>query len=162
MHWRALVRMISILCTGLAAGILLGHARGVSLAAPQLNSSSFVQLQQIIHVHFVPMMPILLAGSACASIMWAILLRDHWRGVEFWLVSVAAIAMVAALALTLVVNVPINEQLMAWSVQTPPANLRELWQPWQDAHSVRTVLAVAAFGSLALASSTFAPSGSRR
>jgi len=153
------VRVISSVCTGLAAGIFVGRGMGVSLAVPHLSASSFVQLQQIIHTNFVPMMPILLAGAVGASIFWAVLLRSHWRRLEFWCVLVAAILMVATLALTRVVNVPINEQLMTWSVQAPPPNLTELWQPWQDAHSIRTVLAIVVFFVSALASSAFAPSG---
>jgi len=156
MNWLAFVRVISIVCTGLAAGVFLGHGMGVAFAGPQLSASSFVQLQQIIHTQFVPMMPILLAGAAGTSILWAYLIRAS-RGFDLWFVLFAATAMVATFVLTRVVNVPINEQLMTWSVQAPPVNLTELWQPWQRAHSIRTVLALLAFVLLASAASTFVP-----
>jgi uncharacterized membrane protein len=157
MNALVMVRVISILCTGLAAGIFLGHRVGVSLARPELSPSSFVQLQQIIHVHFVRMMPILMIGAVGASILWTILLRPHWTAVEFWLVSGASIAMVCTLVLTRAVNVPINEQLMSWSIQAPPANLMQLWAPWEKVHSIRTVLAIAAFAFEVVALSAFAP-----
>lgn len=73
----AVVRVISIVCTGLVAGIFLGHRAGVSFAMPELSPSSFVQLQQIIHVHFVRMMPILTISAVGASIVWTILLRSR-------------------------------------------------------------------------------------
>jgi uncharacterized membrane protein len=152
MNWRAWVGLVAIVCTGLAAGVFLGHQTGVSRAAPQLDPSSFVQLQQIIHTHFVPMMPLLLFGAAGTSTVWAISLRARRDTPARWLVSAAAVAMVVVLVLTLWVNVPINRELMTWSVQSPPADLAAAWQPWQDAHVIRTPLALVAFVLLALAS----------
>lgn len=154
-------RVISIVCTGLAAGIFLGHRVGVSLAVPQLTPSTFIQLQQIIHIHFARMMPILMVGAVGASIIWAIRLRAHWRASEFWLVSAASLGMVCAFVLTLAVNIPINERLMTWSIEAPPGNLRELWRPWERIHSIRTVLAIAAFAFQVLALSSIAPSAAR-
>lgn len=148
-----IARALAILFTGLAAGALLGHRMGVSMARPQLSASAFVQLQQIIHIHFAVMMPILLFGAIGAGLVWALMLRRR-RIAEFWLASAAAIAMVAIAAMTRAVNIPINEQLMTWSVANPPPNLEELWSPWERVHTVRTVIAVTAFALQAVAVST--------
>jgi hypothetical protein len=75
--------IIALVCTGLAAGIFLGHRAGVSLAVPELSPSSFVQLQQIIHKTFARMMPVLIIGAVLGSALWAVLLRTHWRTGEF-------------------------------------------------------------------------------
>lgn len=154
-------RAIAVVCTGLAAGVLLGHRMGVSFAMPELSPSSFIQLQQIIHSHFARMMPILMLGAVGASVAWATLLRARWREVEFWLVALAAMALTGAVVLTLVVNVPINDQLMRWSSESPPARLMELWRPWETAHSLRTALAIAAFTAEVVALSAFASSPRR-
>jgi len=66
-------------------------------------------------------------------------------------------ALVCVLVLTRAVNVPINEQLMTWSVETPPANLMEIWRPWEQVHSIRTVIAIAAFAFQVVALSAFVP-----
>lgn len=63
----------------------------------------------------------------------------------FWLVAVATAAILFIFLMTLAVNVPINEQLMTWSVESPPANVRELWAPWERVHTIRTVAAIGAF-----------------
>ena len=55
-----IVRIVALICTGLAAGIFLGHRAGVSRAMPVLNPSSFIQLQQVIHKTFARMMPVLI------------------------------------------------------------------------------------------------------
>ncbi|MDQ2991102.1 MAG: DUF1772 domain-containing protein, partial [Pseudomonadota bacterium] len=112
----AIVQIIAIGCTGLTAGIFLGHRAGVSFAMPRLRPSGFIQLQQLIHVHFQRMMPILTIAATGASLTWAILLRARWTMAEFWLVAVATIAMVCVVVMTRVVNIPINARLMTWSI----------------------------------------------
>jgi hypothetical protein len=94
------IRAVSIVCTGLAAGIFLGHRVGVSRTRLKLSPSSFIQLQQIIHVPFARMMPVLMLGGVGASVTWTILLRSRWSTAEFWLVASATLAMVCAAVLT--------------------------------------------------------------
>jgi len=150
--------VVALICTGLAAGIFLGHRAGVSRAVPVLSPSSFVQLQQVIHKTFARMMPVLIIGAVLGSTLWAVLLRSRWRTGEFWLVSVASLAMVCILGMTRAVNIPINKRLMTWSAATPPANLSTEWAPWEQVHSIRTVLAIIAFAAEVIASSIFRPS----
>jgi uncharacterized membrane protein len=74
-----------------------------------------------------------------------ILIRSNRRGAEFWLVVAALTGVLFCLILTRSVNVPLNEQLMSWSIATPPANVHDLWAPWEGAHRIRTVVAIGAF-----------------
>jgi uncharacterized membrane protein len=69
----------------------------------------------------------------------------QWRGAEFWLVAASACGLMCVAAVTLVVNVPLNNQLMTWSVAAPPANVRELWAPWERVDAIRTAVTVGAF-----------------
>ncbi len=143
----AIVRGIAVFTTGLAAGIFLGHRMGVSFAMPQLSPSSFVQLQQVIHRHFARMMPPLILAAVGTSLAWAALSAGHRPSAEFWLAAFSALAMGCVAVLTRVVNVPINQRLMTWSIEAPPADLVALWTPWERVHSIRTVLALVAFAT---------------
>ena len=138
-------RVVAVVGAGLYAGILLGDLAGAAQARPQLNPSSFVQLQQIIHARFVLMMPAIIVSTIVACIVWLVLVRPHRRGAEFWLVAATAAGLVMCGILTRLVNVPLNDQLVKWSVAFPPPNVHELWAPWEGAHAIRTVIAVAAF-----------------
>jgi len=139
------VRVITVVSTGLFAGILLGDRAGATYARPQLSPSSFVQFQQIVHVHFVRLMPPLILAAILAGLIWLLLIRARWRDAEFWLVAAATGAVLLCLILTRAVNVPVNEQLMTWTIATPPSNLRELWAPWERVHTIRTIAAASAF-----------------
>ena len=151
----AIVSVVALICTGLAAGIFLGHRAGVSRAVPVLSPSSFIQLQQTIEKTFARMMPVLVIGSVLGAALWTVLLRTCWRSGEFWLVSGAALLMVCVVTMTRVVNIPINKRLMSWSAAAPPSDLSTVWARWEQIHSVRTVLAIVAFAAEVIALSIF-------
>ena len=156
MTFLGFARVIAILCSGLFAGILLGDRMGASFARPVLPASSFVQLQQIIHTYFARMMPVLLLTGIAAGVGWLILVRSRWNGAEFWLVALATGAIICAAIMTRAINVPINNQLMTWSIEAPPANMREIWSRWEQVHTIRTFLCVGAFALEVIALSIFA------
>jgi len=141
----ALFRVIAVVCAGFLAGILFGDRAGATYARPRLDPSSFVQFQQVVHAHFVRFMPPLIVAAILGGLAWLVSIRARWRGAEFWLVAVSTAAILFILVATRAVNVPINEQLMRWSVTDPPANVRELWAPWERVHTLRTIAAAWAF-----------------
>src|SRR5687768_3435305 len=139
------VRVAAVAGAGLCAGILLGDLAGAAQARPQLTPSSLVQLQQIIHARFVIIMPALVVLTLLACIAWLVLVRSNRKTPEFWLVAGTTAGIVLCAILTQLVSVPINDQLVKWSVAFPPPNVHELWAPWEGAHAIRTVVALAAF-----------------
>jgi len=139
------IRVVSILCIGLLAGIYFGDRTGFAYARAEISASSFVQSQQIIHKHYVKMLPALVGVAVLSDLAWLFMIRSQWRTGEFWLIAASTGAIVFIGAITRGVNVPLNAQLMTWSVAAPPANFRELWAPWERVHTIRTVVAVGAF-----------------
>jgi uncharacterized membrane protein len=139
------IAVVAMICAGLLAGIFLGDRAGAYYARIKLSDSSFVQFQQVVHVHFVKMMPPLVLSALLTSLIWLLMVRSQWRAAEFWLVAASTAAIAVSAALTRTVNVPINEQLMTWNVADPPANVRELWALWERVHTIRTFGAMGAF-----------------
>ena len=136
-----ILRVAALVSAGLLAGIFLGHRAGLHYAVTELSASSFVQLGQIIYVHYIKFMPPLVLTSLASSGLWLILVRSQWRTAEFWLIAISTCGTLAILAATQAVNVPLNNQLMTWSVASPPSNVQQLWAPWERANTVRCVLA---------------------
>ncbi|HEU4746996.1 MAG TPA: DUF1772 domain-containing protein [Gemmatimonadaceae bacterium] len=152
-----IARVIAVAGAGMYAGILLGDLAGAAQARPQLPAASFVQLQQIIHARFAFMMPVIIVATLVACVAWMVLVRPHRRDAEFWLVAGTAAGLVLCAIITWLVNVPLNDQLVKWSVAFPPPNAHELWAPWEGAHAIRTVIAVVAFGLAVVALALAAP-----
>jgi Domain of unknown function (DUF1772) len=139
------VRFVAVLSAGLIAGILLGDRMGATFARPALSASSFVTFQQVLHMHFVPMMPILMGIAMVSSVAWLMLVRARPSSAEFVLAALAALAWITVFVLTRAINVPINVELMKWEASLPPEDVREIWARWEGAHTVRTVVAVLGF-----------------
>jgi uncharacterized membrane protein len=139
-----IARVIAVVCSGLLAGIYL-HDRAAATARGGLNASSFVQYQQMVHVNFVRMMPPLILAAALGALVWLLSVRTQWRAPEFWLIAVSLCGIIFIAAITRLVNVPLNNQLMTWSPGSPPANLRELWAPRERIDTIRTIVSAGVF-----------------
>jgi uncharacterized membrane protein len=139
-----ILRVIAVVSAGLLAGIFVGHRAGLYYAVPKLSASSFVLLGQIMYAHYVRFMPPLVLTALVSSVLWLVMVRSQWRTAEFWLVAISACAILTILAVTRAVNVPLNNQLMTWSVDSPPPNPQRLWAPWERANTLRSVLATGA------------------
>lgn len=71
----AVLRVLAVASVGLLAGIFVGYRMGVQYSLPVLGASGFVQLQQIIHAHYVRFMPSLGATALLSSIFWLFMVR---------------------------------------------------------------------------------------
>lgn len=123
-----LVRFIALLSAGLIAGILFGYRMGASVALPTIPVSSFVQFQQVLHLSYVKFMPVFLIAASVSNLLWLFLLRGSVRSAGFVLLALATVGILFVFAITLMVNVPINKELMTWDASAPPANVLELWK----------------------------------
>ena len=144
-------RFLQLLTAGLYTGLLFADRIGVTPIRPQLSASSFVLFQQQLHIRFVILMPILIFTSLLSGIISLVLLRRELRTKTFVLTAVATLATLIVFALTRAVNVPVNEALMTWQASSPPPNVMELWSPWEQTHTIRTIISLLGFSSLIVA-----------
>ena len=145
MNLLPIVRFIALVATGLLAGIFLGDRMGLGFARPALPASSFVQLQQIQHVHFVRMMPVLQIAALLSTLTWLFLLRSDVRSSQFAVVALAAICLLVVFGLTMAINVPINNTLMTWNASAPPGDAMEIWKRWEQVNTVRAIISPIGF-----------------
>ena len=131
------IRVVAILFAGLMTGLLFGDWLGPSFARAQMPLSGFVQFQQIIHYNYLKVLPAVSLTALLAPIAWLVLVRR--QKVEFRILLFATLAIAVGFAITFIYNVPVNDVLESWNHNSPPSNARELWQPWESAHVVRTI-----------------------
>lgn len=141
-------RFVQLLTAGLYTGLLFADRIGVTPIRPQLTPSSFVLFQQQLHIRFVILMPILLFTSLLSGVVSLGLLRRELRTKTFAFTAVATLCTLVVIVLTRMVNVPINEALMTWQASSPPPNVMELWSPWEQTHTIRTIISLIGFSSL--------------
>jgi uncharacterized membrane protein len=66
-----------------------------------------------------------------------------------YLTSAAALLMLIALAVTLAVNVPIDNQIKTWSLETLPSDWERIRDRWEAFHCLRAWLSFAGLACLA-------------
>jgi anthrone oxygenase-like protein len=59
-----------------------------------------------------------------------------------WLALVALLAVAAVIAITLAVEVPIDNQIRVWTVETLPTDWEAIRSRWANFHLIRTFLSV--------------------
>lgn len=150
MRTAVIARCVSLISLGLIAGILVGYLAGKP-ARDQLGTASFVEYQQLIHVYYQRMMQVLMAMGVLSTLILLFTGRQQARSMRFALVAISLVGLIIVFMITLLVNVPINEQLMTWSISSPPSDVREIWHRWEQAHFYRTIISLVAFVSAVLA-----------
>lgn len=138
-------RVITLLCTGLYAGIIFGDRMGASFARPALSAADFVIFQQIQHVHFKPLLIPITVAAIIGGLVWVWSLRSKLATAEFWLAAAGTGAVLAAAVLTRIVNFPINDALMTWIPASPPPDMRAVWLIWEHSHTIRAALILCGF-----------------
>jgi uncharacterized membrane protein len=146
-----IARFVNLFLVALLAGLLVGVFI-VELALLEVSASVYTAVEKPKHELFEPIMPVvntLVIGSGLLVVLS--LMRDR----KTWVFGLTALGVVCTIALTtttLLVNVPINSEIInTWSVNDPPTDWTQVRDRWNLFHAVRTVLAVAALFCLLLA-----------
>ncbi|WUJ71711.1 DUF1772 domain-containing protein [Kribbella soli] len=142
-----LVRSASLLFSGVFAGFLVcvlvleNSLRGFDAAV--YTQTRLVELDSLDKLASATLIP---------AMITTVLLAIRARGNDRRIVLIAIALLVVVFATTFAINLPINSDQSAWSVQNPPSDWADVRDRWQVAHAIRTAAAVLAFGLLITAS----------
>jgi uncharacterized membrane protein len=142
-------RLVSLTFAGLFAGFLVA-VLVLELTLRDHDAHTYTQVRHVELARLDDLASATLIPALIATIVLTVL-TARTRGRGFWLTAAALALLVTVLVMTLVVNVPINNDQLDWSVRTPPADWASVRDEWQIAHAVRTAAATLAFGCLAIA-----------
>ena len=113
-----------------------------------LAPSDYVAFQQQRIRGLTRPLPILGAVTLLFTLAYAALARGSPHG---WLVFAAMPCLGAGMLITRFANMPINAEVLTWSVAAPPAHWREARDRWWAWHVARTAVTLAALALLLLA-----------
>ena len=135
----------NVLITGLTAGGLAFMTQGVSTATPKLGRRTFTELHQGLCRFADPLMPVQVCASVLTGAALALLHFIRGEPTAAILALVGGVGLAAVIAITVIVNKPINELVDSWSPTRPPDEWVEVRERWNRFHRRRTILCLLGF-----------------
>jgi uncharacterized membrane protein len=132
----------------LVTGVFWGTWFSLSRSIASITPTTFLEVGNTMIANLGGPMSILMPAACMSLALVMVLLYRHGYRTGFWLTTMALVLLVAALAITLTVNVPIDGQIRGWTVDTLPPDWMAIRDRWEFYHGLRTVLSIAALGCL--------------
>lgn len=142
-----IVLFVSLLLTGLVAGLFVGTQLGQVPVQSGLDAAQFAFFKQRFELAAGSVMPPLMIVTTLSPLPVLYVLR-HGDRTPLVLASVAFALWVAATVVTVIYNVPVNKMATTWNPASPPADWAELRRAWHVGQTIRTCLVVPGFACL--------------
>ena len=106
------------------------------------------KMQHAIRVFTIPLPVVVVLGAVFTAVSTFLARRDR---PDFYLLLAASLCIIAVALITAFGNIPINNQIKTWSINSPPSNCLELGERWWRFQTMRTISAVGGLSLLILA-----------
>jgi amino acid transporter len=136
--------------TGFTACAEFGSYAFVHPIIRELPQKYHIQVERGLLRTFGRVMPVLMTLSAIVAVGYAL---NHSGANDYARLTrwIAATFLVAALAFTIIFNVPINLATGKWNPDNPPPNWKETRNRWERFQAIRSWLLLLGFASICVA-----------
>jgi len=143
-------KLISIFLCALVTGVFWGPWLGLSRSIATFKPEVFLAIGHRMIGNLAPVMPFLMP-AATLSIIPVLVLSFNQHQQTFYLTLAGFLLFIAALLVTLIVEVPIDNQIKTWTIATLPNNWEQLRDPWEKSHVIGTAASIAGLALLLIA-----------
>ena len=143
-----LLIVITLLLTSLLAGIFFAFSIAVNGGLSRLDDKHYLlAMKHINKVILNPVFMVTFMGPVILLPLMAFLYGGGFNEFSFWLYALAAMAYFGTFIITIAGNVPLNERLEKFAIDTAESTqisqMRHVYEkPWNRLHAIRTVLAI--------------------
>jgi uncharacterized membrane protein len=134
--------LISIVLSALVAGMFHGPWVALSRSMSTFTPEVFLAIVDRMNRNMAPVMTVLMP-AALLSIIPVLVFSYHERQLTFYLSAMAFALFIVALLVTVLVEVPIVEEIVTWKVSTLPGNWQQLRDRWIRFHVIRVISGLA-------------------
>jgi len=141
-------QFIAMLLFSLVSGVFWGTWFSLSRSMSAITPATFLEVGHTMIVNLGRPMSVLMPAALLSALVVAVLLvrRGQTRSSVF--VVSAFVLLLAAMIITLMVNVPIDRQIQGWTTATLPADWSAIRDRWELYHGLRTLISLMALSSL--------------
>ncbi len=142
-------QFVNILLSALVAGVFWGPWLGLSRSITTFAPDVFLAVGKRMIGNLAPVMPVLMPAAIVSTV--PVLFLSHGARAETFYSTLAGLCLfVVALLITLIVEVPIDNQIKAWTPASLPANWQQLRDRWETFHVARSWISVAGLALLVI------------
>ena len=132
---------VAIFLQVLVVGAFWGSWIGLSRSMDTLTPGTFLEVGHVMIADYGPIMSVLMPAAVLATLLSTVLVyRRQARAGHLMLAGFACL--VGATAITLLVNVPIDQVIAGWTLSTLPADWTQVRDRWETYHTARTFLSL--------------------
>ena len=135
-------QLISIVLSALTVGMFHGPWIALSRSMKTFSPEFFLEIVDRMNRNMAPVMTVLMPGTML-SIVPVLLSSYRQLPMVFYLSAVALLLFLIALLVTVVIEVPIVQQIVTWTPSTLPGNWQQLRDRWMRFHVVRVIAGIA-------------------
>jgi hypothetical protein len=135
---------LNIMLYVLVAGVMWGTWLALARTMTRYDATTFLADGQHMISNLATIMAVLMISAVVVGLLVTALLFRRRPFVAGWLALVGLLLMLAVVAVTLAVGVPIDNQIKAWTPAALPSDWADIRARWAAFHTLRTFLSLAA------------------
>ena len=139
------VAFITVILLMLVTAVFCGTWFTLTRSLKGFSAGEFIHIGKTIIANVAVPMRIIMP-AALLFLLWSMWSSYKTNKTVFWLFTISFVLMVVTLIITVAIEVPIDNQIKNWTVETVPANWTSLRQTWDEFHTIRTFTSIGSFG----------------
>ena len=156
------VQFATLLLFSLVTGVFWGTWFSLSRSMAEITPGTFLEVGRLMIANLGGPMSGLMPLTLLSALVLCVLLFRGRQPRASLLAGAALVLMAIALVITLVVNVPIDRQIVSWTTAALPPDWRAIRDRWEFYHGLRTVVSLAGLACLFASTLSTAPHGAAR
>ena len=132
----------------LVAGVFWGTWFSLSRSIAAITPATFLEVGRTMIANLGGPMSVLLPATIVSVLVLVVALYRRHNKPGFVLAAAALGLLAVSTAITLTVNVPIDDQIARWTVATLPPDWESIRNRWEFYHGLRTALTLIGAGCL--------------
>lgn len=146
-----------VMLYALVVGVFWGTWLSLARTMTSYDAATFLADGKHMIANLASVMPVLLIATGVLGVAVVVALFGFRSTVAAWLALAGLVLLGGVIAVTLAVEVPIDNQVKAWTTAGLPADWTRIRARWSDFHALRTFLSVAGLCAVVGAALTTRP-----
>jgi len=140
------LQFFTVMLFALVTGVFWGTWFSLSRSITSISPGTFLEIGHTIINNLAVPMRFLMPGAIVLSVLTMAFMPR--KSTAFYFTLSGTILMIVAMIITLSVNVPIDNQIKVWTVNSLPSNWDQIRDRWESFHAVRTSVSIAGLASI--------------